>query len=122
MTEPTPPASQEPATPSRRDRLRPLELVGFSAVLAIFAALVVLLVLRDPATGLPNFAMAAIAAGVAFIAALLTVALLGLGGKPSQQDIEARKDLYSPGDAGDADDSGDAGGQGEAGGGRPSWH
>ena len=53
MTEPTPPERQ-PNKPSRRDRLRPLELVGFSAVLAVFAGLVPLLVLTksdlaDPA-------------------------------------------------------------------------
>lgn len=96
MTEPMKPATQEPVTPSRRDRLRPLELIGFAAVLAVFAGLVVLLVLRDPASGLPNFAMAGIAAGIAFIAAVLTVALLGLGGKPSKEDIEARKDLQTP--------------------------
>jgi hypothetical protein len=96
MTEPTKPAPQEPVTPSRRDRLRPLELIGFAAVLAVFAGLVVLLVLRDPATGLPNFAMAGIAAGIAFIAAVLVVALLGLGGKPSREDMEARKDLRKP--------------------------
>lgn len=90
--------------PSRRERLRPLELIGFSAVLAIFAGLVVLLVLRTD-EGIPNFTMAAIAAGIVFIVTILMVALVTLGGKPSEADIEARKDLKSP----DADD-------------RPNWH
>lgn len=94
MTEPTKPAPNEP---SRRDRLRPLELVGFSGVLAVFAGLIVLLVLRDD-QGLPNFAMAGISAGIVFIIVLLTVALVSLGGKPSEEDIEARKDLWSPDD------------------------
>lgn len=94
MTEQTPPEPQ-PEVPSRRDRLRPLELVGFSGVLAVFAALVVLLVLRTN-EGVPDFAKAGIAAGIVFIVALLTVALIGLGMKPSDEDVEARKDLNSP--------------------------
>lgn len=100
MTDSNPSGPEQPVTPSRRDRLRPLELIGFAAVLAIFAGLVVLLVLRD-GNGLPNFAMAGIAAGIVFIVVLLVVALVGLGGKPSAEDLEARKDLYSPGDNGD---------------------
>lgn len=91
MTEPNSPQDQEPATPSRRDRLRPLELVGFSGVLAVFAGLVVLLTTRDPI-------LAAIFLGVAFIVSLLMVALVGLGGKRSQEDIEAAKDLQRPDD------------------------
>ena len=42
MTEPTPSDQQPKVTPTRRDRLRPLELVGFSGVLAVFAGIVVL--------------------------------------------------------------------------------
>lgn len=95
MTESTPPEPQQPHTPSRRDRLRPLELVGFSGVLAVFAALVVLLVLRTP-DGVVDFARAGIVAGTVFIVSLLTLALIGLGGKPSEQDVEARKDLQGP--------------------------
>ncbi|MBL5972285.1 MAG: ABC transporter ATP-binding protein [Candidatus Leucobacter sulfamidivorax] len=98
MTDPTPTDPQRPVTPSRRDRLRPLELIGFAAVLAVFAGLVVLLVLRD-GQGLPNFAMAGTAAGIVFIVVLLVVALVGLGGKPSAEDLEARKDLRSPGES-----------------------
>lgn len=85
----------EPPAPSRRDRLRPLELVGFAAVLAIFAGLIVLLVLRTD-DGIPDFAFAGIAAGIVFIVVALVVALLGLGGKPSDEDIEARKSLQDP--------------------------
>ncbi len=96
MTEPKQPESGQPQhTPSRRDRLRPLELVGFSAVLAVFASLVVMLVLRTP-EGVVDFGRAGIVAGAVFIVSLLTVALLGLGGKPSDEDVEARKDLNTP--------------------------
>lgn len=94
MTEPAQPDQQPEVTPSRHDRLRPLELVGFAAVLAVFAGLIVLLVTRD-------ILRTGIAAGIAFIVVLLVLALLGLGGKPSAEDLEARKDLRKPGDAGD---------------------
>lgn len=94
MTEPTPPEPQQPNQPSRRDRLRPLELVGFSGVLAVFAALVVMLVLRTP-EGVVDFGKAGIVAGFVFIVSLMTLALIGLGAKPSDEDIEARKDLNS---------------------------
>lgn len=93
MTETPPPEPQQPRTPSRQERLRPLELVGFAAVLAVFAGLVVLLVTRD-------FLRTGIAVAIAFIVVLVVVALVGLGGKPSKEDVEARKDLRAP-DKGD---------------------
>lgn len=93
-------------TPSRRDRLRPLELLGFSAVLAVFAAGVVALATRDWAMLVP------VTAGVVFIISAMALALLGLGMKPNAEDLEARKDLRAP----DADDaSGDRGTNGAAG-------
>lgn len=87
--------SQPPVTPSRRDRLRPIELVGFAGVLAIFAGLVVLLTLRTK-EGIVDFTRAGVVTGVVFIVVLLVVALIGLGTKPSKEDIEARKDLSTP--------------------------
>ena len=84
-------AQPDPVTPTRRDRLRPLELVLFSTVLAIFAGLVVLLTTRD-------WVLALIFLGVAFIVTVMMVALVGLGGKPSAEDVEARKDLQHPDD------------------------
>lgn len=89
MTEPTEPAQQDPVTPSRRDRLRPLELLGFSAVLGVFAGLVVFLATRD-------WVLALVFLGVGFIVSVMMVALVGLGGKPSEEDLEARKDLRRP--------------------------
>jgi len=94
MTEPVNPEPNQ-VNPSRRDRMRPAELLGFAAVLGIFAGLVVLFVLRDT-SGMPAFGTAGIVAGGVFIVVLLIVALLGLGGKPSAADLEARKDLQSP--------------------------
>ena len=90
MSKSSEPAKQDPVTPSRRDRLRPLELIGFSAVLGVFAGAVVLFATR-------NLVLAAVFFGVAFIASLLVVALVGLGGTPSDDDVAARKDLKRPG-------------------------
>lgn len=75
--------------PSRRERLRPLELVGFSAVLALFTGVIVFYTTRD-------WVLTSVFTGVAFIAVVITVALIGLGGKPSEEDLEARKDLQTP--------------------------
>ncbi|GAA2189362.1 MULTISPECIES: hypothetical protein [Leucobacter] len=91
MTQPPEPANQEPVTPSRRDRLKPLELIGFSVVLGLFAGLVVLMATRD-------LILAAVFLGIGFIVSIMMVALVGLGGKPSQEDIDARKDLQRPDD------------------------
>lgn len=79
----------ETVTPSRKDRLRPLELIGFSGVLAVFTFLIVLMSTRD-------IQLALIFAGVAFIAALVMVALAGLGMKPNPEDLEARKNIENP--------------------------
>lgn len=89
MTQSPEPAKQDPVTPSRRDRLRPLELLGFSTVLGVFSFLIVLLTTRD-------IVLALIALGVGFIVSVMMVALVGLGGKPSVEDLEARKDLQRP--------------------------
>ncbi|MGO1434234.1 MAG: ABC transporter ATP-binding protein [Canibacter sp.] len=77
-------------TPSRRDRLRPLELLGFSAVLAVFASLIVAMTTRDWALLVP------ITAGGVFIVSAMALALIGLGMKPNAEDVEARKDLQNP--------------------------
>lgn len=91
MTSQSPEPSQtNPVTPSRRDRLRPLELVGFSTGLGVFAGLIVLFATRE-------IMLSAVFAGIGFIVTIMMVALVGLGGKPSEEDLEARKDLRKPG-------------------------
>ena len=89
MTQPD--SSNQPVNPSRRDRLKPLELIGFAVVLSVFAGLVILMATRE-------IALAGIFAGSAFIVTVMVVALVGLGGKPSAEDEEARKDLQHPDD------------------------
>lgn len=86
MPETNSPNEQQPVTPSRRDRLRPLELIGFAGVLTVFAGLIVLMATR-------SWLVASISAVSVFIVTVMTVALIGLGGKPSPEDMEARKDL-----------------------------
>lgn len=67
-------------TPSRKDRLRPLELVGFSFLLGLFAGLVVLLSTRD-------FVLSGIFLGIAFIVSLVGLAMLTLTAKPNRNEL-----------------------------------
>jgi uncharacterized membrane protein YkgB len=57
--------------PSRRDRTKPAELLGLSAGLAVFVALVTMLASREPL-------LALIALGVVFILSIVTLATLAL--------------------------------------------
>ena len=66
--------------PTRKDRLRPLELVGLSAVMAAFVGLVVLMSTRE-------FVVALIGFGVAFIVVLVAIAMFSLTFKPDEAEI-----------------------------------
>lgn len=59
------------SSPAWRERLKPAELVGLAAVVAVFIGFVVILSTRDPM-------LALIFAGVAFIASLMVLAMLAL--------------------------------------------
>jgi hypothetical protein len=62
--------------PSWRQRLRPLELVGMAAVLGVFAGVIAVV-------GSRSIEVALILAGIAFIVALLVLAMLALAaGEP----------------------------------------
>lgn len=69
--------------PSRRDRFRPLELLGLSFVAAIFIGLVVLMSSRQPT-------LALIFAGVTFIVTLVGLAMLAMVAEPGSEE---RRDL-----------------------------
>lgn len=79
--------AQDMGAPTRRDRLRPLELLVLAAVLGIFVGLVVFMGTRE-------WIVAAIFCGVVFIVALVVIAMLALafvspGEKlPGQDDDE----------------------------------
>lgn len=65
--------------PARRDRTRPLELLGLSGAFGLFTGLVVLLSTRD-------LVLALIFAGVAFIVGLVVLAMLALAVRPSGEE------------------------------------
>lgn len=65
--------------PSRRDRTRPLELLGLSGALAVFTGLVVLISTRD-------ILLSVIFLGIAFIVALVVLAMLALAVRPTGEE------------------------------------
>jgi uncharacterized membrane protein HdeD (DUF308 family) len=79
-------------TPSRQDRLRPLEFVVISAIVAVFIGLVVLFTTRQPILALVFF-------GVAFIVSLVVIAMLSLAIKPNEAE---QTDITEQDDAGDS--------------------
>ena len=62
--------------PTMRDRMRPAELLGLSAVFGAFAGLVVLMTTRDLILALIFF-------GIAFIVSVVVIAMLVLAMKPN---------------------------------------
>jgi hypothetical protein len=72
-----------PTPPSRRDRFRPVELLVFAAIVAVFIGLVVAGSTRDIRLG-------GIFAGVGFIVSLVVLATLAITTKP---DLEERRDI-----------------------------
>ena len=74
------------SSPSRRDRLRPAEFVGLSALVGVFVGLVVLVTTRIPTAAL-------IWAGVAFIVSLVSIAMFVLALKPKQDELNDIQDL-----------------------------
>ena len=67
------------AAPSRRDRTRPAELLGLSAVFAVFVGLVVLMSTRE-------LVLALIFLGIAFIVSLVGLAMLSLAVRPDKDE------------------------------------
>ena len=65
-----------PRKPSRSEKLKPIELVGFSAVMAVFLGLTVLMSTRDVVLALIGF-------GGTFIVVLVVIAMLVLKMKPN---------------------------------------
>jgi type IV secretory pathway TrbD component len=62
---------QKPGVPTRRDRMRPVELLGLAGAIGIFAGLVVGLATRE-------WILAAIFFGAIFIVSLVVLAMLAL--------------------------------------------
>lgn len=72
--------------PSRRDRFRPLELIGLSAILAIIGGLVVVMVSRD-------LKFMFIIIGVTFVVALVLMATFVLLAKPNRRELADIEEL-----------------------------
>ncbi|MCY7411714.1 MAG: hypothetical protein LH471_01535 [Salinibacterium sp.] len=73
----------------RGDGTRPAELIALSAILAVFAGLVVLMSTRDPILALIFF-------GIAFIVSLVGLAMLSLAAAPNemeQRDLDEQNRL-----------------------------
>jgi uncharacterized membrane protein YkgB len=68
-----------PRKPSRSEVLKPLELVGLAAVMAIFLGLVVLMATREPLLALVGFV-------ITFIVVLVVIAMLVLNMKPNDAE------------------------------------
>lgn len=76
--------------PSLRARLRPLELLGISLALAVFAGLITILTTRD-------WLLTVVVLGVAFVLCLVTLAMLALGGyEPPKEPPSAVLDREPP--------------------------
>lgn len=66
-------------SPSWRDRVRPAEFLGLSAVFALFVGLVVLMTTRQ-------LELALIFLCIGFIVALVVIAMLALAAKPNEDE------------------------------------
>ena len=67
-------------TPTLRDRLKPLELIVVSAALGLFTGLVVMMVSRD-------WILSSVSFGIAFIVALVAMAMFVLAIKPNKREL-----------------------------------
>jgi hypothetical protein len=67
------------ATPSRKDRTRPIELLGIALVIGIFVGVVVFIATRTVVTSV-------IFMGVIFIVTLVVLAMLSLLGRPNKDE------------------------------------
>ncbi|MCW4385783.1 hypothetical protein OH146_08340 [Salinibacterium sp. SYSU T00001] len=79
--------------PSRRDVMRPYEYLAIAAAIALFCGLIFLATTRD-------IVIAVVGAGVIFILALVTLALLALAMKPDDKeltDLEEQQRREEPG-------------------------
>ncbi len=82
-----PPASETggtPIQPTLRERLRPLELLGISGVLAVFAGGITLLAVHPwgafAEQAAHNWMIVLVVFGAAFVLSLVVLAMLALGG------------------------------------------
>jgi len=75
----------EGESPSRRDRMRPLELLGLSGAIGVFVGLVVGLATRE-------WILAAIFFGAVFIVSLVVLAMLSLAASSPDEKLPGLDD------------------------------
>ena len=75
--------------PSWRDRVRPAEFLGLSAVFAVFVGVVVLMTTRE-------LDLALIFLCIGFIVALVVIAMLALAAKPNDDEQHELDDADKP--------------------------
>ena len=76
----SPAATGNAHQPTRKDRFRPVELLVISAILAIFVGLIVLMSTRQ-------WLLASVSLGIAFIVALVGLAMFSLAFKPNADEV-----------------------------------
>jgi hypothetical protein len=67
--------------PTRQERLRPVELIVMSAILGLFTGLITLMATRE-------IPLSSVAFGVAFIIALVGLAMFSLTFKPNRSELD----------------------------------
>jgi len=77
--------NEQAGGPSRRDRLRPLELLGLAGAIGVFAGLVVGLATRE-------WILAAIFFGAIFIVSLVVLAMLSLAASSPDEKLPGMDD------------------------------
>jgi uncharacterized membrane protein len=78
------------AVPSRKDRIRPVELLSLSGAMAVFSGLIVLMATRDMVLSLVVLALV-------FIVVLIVLAMLTLAARPTgaeQIDIDEQNSTH----------------------------
>lgn len=97
--------------PSRRDILKPVQLLGLAFAAAIFAGVITLISMgffQQRGDAMNAIVVALIIAGASFIAVLVIVSLLLLAIDPSQLSKSVDKPVLLPDEDEGAEDSGDA--------------
>ena len=78
----------------RKDRMRPAELLGIAGVLAAFVGLIV--ALRTRPADAQGWTVVIVFTGVAFIGALVMMAMLVLSFKPNRDELQDMDDQDHP--------------------------
>lgn len=96
--------------PTRRDILKPVQLLGLAFGAALFAGVITLISMgffQQRGDAMNAIVVALIIAGVSFIAVLVIVSLLLLAVDPSQLTKSVEKPVLLPDEDDDADATGD---------------